>query len=183
MKELYPKIVEFLSEEMEEPVVKHYLDSAAKNVIYIGKDSCDSFLKSMNSYSSDQVNKGLQVAEDIVMFADEATSNNRKEMMGVSVAYFSEKAKCFKLDFIGIFSVSSTNAEILLDKIKEVSTERNIDFLKARFTCSDGVNTMSGAKTGLQRRFQGEAPYSVCVNCRCHRLALCFTHLRKGEFP
>ena len=82
VKELYPKIVEFLSEEMEEPVVKHYLDSAAKNVIYIGKDSCDSFLKSMNSYSSDQVNKGLQVAEDIVMFADEATSNNRKEMMG-----------------------------------------------------------------------------------------------------
>ena len=97
-------------------------------------------------------------------------------MMGVSVAYFSEKAKCFKLDFIGLFSVSST-------KIKEVFTERNIDLSKTRFTCFDGTNAMNGTKTGLQHRFQGEAPYSIYVNCRCHRLALCFTQLHKGEFP
>ena len=42
---------------------------------------------------------------------------------------------------------------------------------------------MSGTKTGLQQRFQGEAPYLMYVNCRCHRLALCFAHLRKREFP
>ena len=119
VKELYPKMVEFLSEEMEEPAIKQYLDSAAKNATYAVKDSWDSFLKAMNSYFSDQVNEELQAAEDIVVFADEATSNNRKEMMRVSVAYFSEKAKCFKLDFIGLFSVSSTKAEILLDKIKK----------------------------------------------------------------
>ena len=119
VKELYPKMIEFLSEEMEEPVIKQYLDSAAKNATYTGKDSCDSFLKAMNSYFSDQVNEELQAAaEDIVVFVDEATSNNRKEMMRVSVAYFSEKAKCFKLDFIRLFSVSSTKAEILIKSKK-----------------------------------------------------------------
>ena len=168
---------------MKEPVIKQYLGSAAKSVICTGKDSFDLFLKAMNSYFSDQVNEELQAAEDIVVFADEATSNNRKEIVGVSVIYFSEKAKCFKLDFIGLFSVSSTKAEILLDKIKEVFTERNIDLLKTKFICFDGTNTMSGTKTGLQCRFQGEASYSVYVNCRCHRLALCFTHLCKREFP
>ena len=49
VKELYPKMVEFLSGEMEESVIKQYLDSAAKNATY----SCDSFLKAMNSYFSD----------------------------------------------------------------------------------------------------------------------------------
>ena len=162
VKELYPKMVEFLSGEMEEPVIKQYLDSAAENATYTGKDSSDSFLKAMNSYFPDQVNEELQAAEGIVVFADEATSNSRKEMMGVSVAYFSEKAECFKLDFIGPFSVSSMKAEILLGKIK-------------RFTCFDGTNAMSGTKAGLQHRFQGEAPYSIYVNCRCHRLALFYT--------
>ena len=90
---------------MEEPVIKQYLDSAAKNATYTGKDSCDLFLKAMNSYFSDRVNEELQAAEDMVVFADEATSNNKKEMMGVSVANFSEKAKWFKLDFIRLFSV------------------------------------------------------------------------------
>ena len=78
VKELYPKMVEFLSEEMDEPVIKQYLDSAATNATHTGKDSCDSFLKAMNSYFSDQVNEELKAAEDIMVFADEATSNNRK---------------------------------------------------------------------------------------------------------
>ena len=74
-------------------MIKQYLDSAAKNATYTGKNSCDLFLKAMSSYFSDQVNEELQAAEDIVVFADEATSNNRKGKMGVSVNYFSEKAK------------------------------------------------------------------------------------------
>ena len=129
------------------------------------------------------MNEELQAAENIVVFADEATSNNRKEMMGVSVAYFNERAKCFKLSFMSLFSVSSTKAESILDKIKEVFNERNIDLSKTRFTWFDGTNGKSGTKTGLKRRFQGDAPYSIYVNCRCHRLALCFTHLHEGEFP
>ena len=37
-------------------------------------------------------------------------------------------------------------AEILLDKIKEVFTERNTDLSKTRFTCFDGTNAMNGTK-------------------------------------
>ena len=94
VKELYPKMVAFLSNELEEPVIKQYLESAAKNATYDGKNSCDSFLKAINSYLLNQVDEELQAADDIVVFADESKSNNRKEMMGVSVAYFREKYKC-----------------------------------------------------------------------------------------
>ena len=36
---------------------------------------------------------------------------------------------------------------------------------------------MSGKHTGLQRKFQHFAPFSIYVNCRCHRLAFCSKHL------
>ena len=51
MKELYPKMVEFLSEKIGVPVIKQYLDSVAKNGTCTGKDRYDSFLKVMNSSS------------------------------------------------------------------------------------------------------------------------------------
>lgn len=120
VKDLYPKMVELFSEEMEEPVIKQYLHGAAKNATYTGIDSCNLFLKAMNSYVSDQVNEEFQAAEDIVVFADEATSNNRNEMVGISVVQrsrFFEKAKCFKLDFMG-YSVSSTKTETLIKSKK-----------------------------------------------------------------
>ena len=31
---------------------------------------------------------------------------------------------------------------------------------------------------GLQRHIQNYAPHSIYINCRNHRLALCFKHLR-----
>ena len=41
---------------------------------------------------------------------------------------------------------------------------------------------MSGEKTGVQQRYHCEAPFSIYVNCQCHRLALCFKHL-VNKFP
>ena len=67
--------------------------------------------------------------------------------------------------------------------MKEEFTEINIDLLKTRFSCFDGTNTMSRAKTVLQHRFQGKASYSIYVNCRCHSLALCFSYLIKEKIP
>ena len=40
----------------------------------------------MNCYFSDQVNEKVQATEDIMAFAYEATSNIRKEMIGIFVA-------------------------------------------------------------------------------------------------
>ena len=40
---------------------------------------------------------------------------------------------------------------------------------------------MLGERSGLQRRIHHISPHSMCVNCRCHRLALCFRHLI-GQF-
>ena len=60
--------------------------------------------------------------------------------------------------------------------------ERGIDISRTRFVCFDGTNAMSGEKTGVQRRYRCEAPFSIFIYFRCHRLALCFKHL-VNKFP
>ena len=105
------------------------------------------------------------------MFADEATLPARKEMIGIYISYFDENLKSFCLDFLTLQSISSTKSEVIIDKIKKLLSERGIDISRTRFVCFDGE------KTSVQRRYRCEAPFSMYVTYRRHRLALCFKHL------
>ena len=104
VKELYPKLVSFLANDIKEPVVKQYLDACKKS-------------------------------------------------------------------------------EVNIDKIKIIRlSERGIDISRTWFVCFDGTNVMSSEKAGVQQRYWCKAPFSIYVNCWCHRLALCFKHL-VNKFP
>ena len=89
--------------------------------------------------------------------------------MGVFIGYFDEVSKSFMLDFISLVSVSSTKSEILIEKIKEIMIHCGIN-TKTRFVCFDRANSMSGEKSGVQRRYRNDAPFSIYVNCRRNRL-------------
>ena len=81
------------------------------------------------------------------MFADEATSATRKEMIGSYISYFNENSESLCLDFLTLQSISFTKSEVIIDKIKEISSERGIDISRTRFVCFNGTNVMSGEKT------------------------------------
>ena len=98
-------------------------------------------------------------------------------MTGLFVSAYDEEKKEVVIEFVPIASVSSTKSGVLMDKIQEMLLNNNIDISNTRFSCLDGTNAMSGEPTGLQRRIHNLAPFSIYVNCRCHRLALCFKHL------
>ena len=93
-----------------------------------------------------------------------------KEMMGVVIGYFDEFLKSLIWDFISLVSVSSTKSEILIEKIKEIMMNCGIVITRTRFVCFNGTNSMSCEKSGVQRHYQNDAPFSIYVNCRCHRL-------------
>ena len=139
VKELYDKVIKFLAEELEEPVIKQYLETAARNATYESSSSCDSLLLSLDTYLCKSTDNRLQTANDIVVFADEATSVARKEMMGLFVSYFDEESKSFQLDFVSLAAVSSTKSEILIEKMKEILKEHGVDVIKTRFVCFDGT--------------------------------------------
>ena len=158
-----------MADEIEEPVTKQYLTSAAQNATYDSSDSCDSLLVSLDTYLKKTTLKRVVAAADIVLFADEATSVARKEMMGVFLSYFDEESKKFTLDFMSLVSVASTKSEILIEKMRSILNENGVEIKNTRFVCFDGTNSMSGEKNGVQRRYRNDAPFSIYVNCRCHR--------------
>ena len=98
--------------------------------------------------------------------------------MGVFIDYFDEVSKSLMLDFISLVSISSTKSEILIEKFKEIMMNCGNDITKTRFECFDGANSMSGEKSGVQRRYRNDTPFPIYVNCRCHRLL--FTKLLTG---
>ena len=163
-------MMRFLSDEMEEPFLRQYHESSAKNTTYESSDSCDSFLVSLNSYLKNTTCQRIVSADDILLFANEATSAARKEMMGVFIGYFDEVSKFLMLGFISLISISCTESEILIEKIKEIIMNCGIDITKTRFVCFDGPISMSNEKNRVQRRYQNDAHFSVYVNCACDRL-------------
>ena len=148
-----------------------YLEKCPKNAAYDSSDSYDALLNSLNLHLKEKSIRTLMEANDIVIFVDEATSLARKEMMGLFVSTHDEKNKRVVVEFVSIATVSSTQSAILMNKVRNILSDNNIDISKTRFSCLDGTNTMSGEHTGLQRRIRHFAPFSIYINCRCHRFS------------
>ena len=141
---LYPKFVEFLSSELQEPIIKQYLDTCAKNATYISHETCDSLIHSLDNYFLTKSNECINKCNDIVIYADESTSVARKEMLGIFLATFDEMDKKFKIEYVSLIEVSSTESKIVVHAIEKTLIKRDIDISKTRFCCLDGTNLMSG---------------------------------------
>ena len=152
-------MIKFLSDEINEPIVKQYLETCPKNAAYDSSDSCDSLLVALNSHLKEKLINTLINAVDLAIFADEATSAARKEMMGLLLSAYDEEKKAVVIEFVSIASVSSTKSEVLMDKVQEILLNNNINISNTRFSCLDGTNAMSGEHTGLQRRIHNLAPF------------------------
>ena len=153
-----------------------------KNTTYWSSDGCNSFLLLLNTYFKELENERACHAQDIVLFADEMTSTAWKEMIRMYISYLDKNSKSFCLDFLTLQSISSTKSEVIIHKIKEVLLEWGIDISRIGFVCFDGTKAMSSEKTGVQQGYRCEAPFSIYVNCQCHRLTLCFK-LLVNKFP
>ena len=102
LKRLYPKFVEFLSSELQEPIIKQYLDTCAKNATYISHETCDSLIHSLDNYFLTKPSEHIKKCDDIVIYAEESTPAARKEMVGIFLAIFDKMDKKFKIEYPSI---------------------------------------------------------------------------------
>ena len=87
-------MMKFLSDEIDEPEIKH-LETCPKNGAfnYDSTNSCDSVIVSLDSHLKEKSISTIVNAVDLVIFADEATSAARKEMVGLFLSSNDEEAK------------------------------------------------------------------------------------------
>lgn len=144
VKRIYPKLIDFLANEIQEPIIKQYLETCNKNATYCSHETCDSLIHSLEQFYFEETRERIQKSEDIVIYADESMSAARKEMLGIFIGSFDEADKDFKMDFIALTEVSSTKSEIVMEAVERTLREKEIDISKTRFSCLDGTNSMSG---------------------------------------
>ena len=71
-------MINFLFSELEEPIIKQYLDNYPGNTSYTSHDTCDSFLSCIYKYLWDQTKERLKLSADIMLFVGEASIVARK---------------------------------------------------------------------------------------------------------
>ena len=98
-------------------------------------------------------------------------------MIGIFLSWYNEDDREFVMEHLALLEVPSTKSAVLLDELVKILKKWEIDPQKTRFCCLDGTNSMLGEISSLQRRIRHISPHSMFINCRCHRLALCFKHL------
>ena len=109
---------------------------------------------------------------------DETTDISDHAELAIFVRYVDSDSYQATEEYLGLVEVyGSKGAEALFNLISEVLKGKGIEIKQMRFNGMDGTNTMSGERSGLQRRFRHEVPHTKYVNCRNHKLALVFVHL------
>ena len=123
-------MINFLSYEVEEPIIKQYLDNCPSSALYTSRKTCDSFISCIDKYLWEQTKERLKLLADIVLSADEASNTARKEMLGIFISLFDEKNKEFNMEFVSLVEVSSTSSETVMCAIERVFCEKDIGIEK-----------------------------------------------------
>ena len=127
----------------------------------------------MTLFFCQETNKRIRRSADIVLLADESTNATGSEMLGVFISSYDENTKKFYMDFISLVEVSSTASYIVMEGVVNALKGRNIHIKKVRFSCLDGINSMSGIHNGLQQRLSNHAPHAIYINCPFHLMVPC----------
>ena len=95
VKSFYQKFIEFLSNELKDPIIKQYLENCSENATYKSHETCDSLIASLDSFFWWETNKRIRRSADIVLFADKSTNAARSEMLGVFISSYDENTRTF----------------------------------------------------------------------------------------
>ena len=114
VKFMFLKFINFLADEMQEPIIKQSLESCNKNATYTSSDSCDSFLQAIDKFYSDDANARIKKNKDFTIYADESTSAARKEMLGIFIGTYDEEQNDVVINYLLLAQVSSAKSEIVI---------------------------------------------------------------------
>ena len=85
-------------------------------------------------------------------------------------------------DFIGLYEVASTGAEMIYSTIKDVLLRLNLTISKVRGQCYDGAATMARCKSGVATRINADEPRAIFTHSYGHSLNLaCCDAIKKSK--
>ena len=104
--------------------------------------------------------------------ADETTVSNRVEL-ATFVRYVHSDSNDVK-NFLGIVQIKGNkSAAQTFEIISQLFRDKGIEFCNMRFSGLDGINSMGGEITGLQRRLRHLSPHTKYITVEIADWRLC----------
>ena len=113
--------------------------------------------------------ENLQKSLFLTVMVDETTDVSNVEQVVICLRWVDENFEV-REEFVGLFEVASTGAEVIYAAITDVLLRLNLAISKIRGQCHDGAAAMSGSKSGVVTRMCAAEPRAVFTHCHKHSL-------------
>lgn len=141
----------------------------------------DQYISGTSKFFDKTLCNKLRSLSILSILSDEATAVNNNTYLSIFTRYIDPSNYYVVESFRGLVKLGASHSfAALMEAIKKVFEQKQIDMKNIYFSGFDGTNAMSSEINALQRKIQDEAPHSIYINCRCHRFALVFHHLIKN---
>ena len=102
----------------------------------------------------------LQSSEFLTLMADETTDASNKEQLVVVFRCVNDDLEELE-QFVGLYQLEATIANIIVTVLKDVMLALNLDIHALR----GGASVMFGAKTGVAKQIMVEEPHALFTHC------------------
>ena len=139
--------------------------------VYTSPDIQNEIIKLMGINISRDMAAQFQSSPFLTIMADETTDASNTEQVTLFIRWVTDDLQVHE-DFVGLYSVPSIAADMLVSVIKDVFMRMNLRFDKVRGQCYDGVSAMSGKRRGVAKQISDIEPRAVFTHCYGHALNL-----------
>ena len=118
-----------------------------------------------------EVSRNISGSHCFSIMADECTDCSNKEQFTINIRWVDQHLNEHE-EFIGLYQVSTIDAESLVSAIRDVLSRMNAKVADCRGQCYDGASNMGGARKGVAAIITQEESRALYMHCYGHALNL-----------
>ena len=159
-----------LLREDDQPILKKWR-TAKKTDKYVHNTIQNEMMKIMALQVLREVAQNIQSADFYSIMGDEATDISNVSQLVICLRWVDDDLVAHD-EFIGLKEMPCTNADSIVNELKDVLLRMKVRLNKCRGQCYDGCSTMTGNKNGVVLQIKQEELRALYTHCYAHSLNL-----------
>ena len=144
-----------------------------KSKIYTSERVKMEMLEAINDTIVEEIDTNLNSSKFLGIIVDESTDITIHKKLNIYIRCLRKESNEPVTHFVTCVAIHDGKANTIVDEIKKVFTQKEIDFSKCLSLASDGAAVMTGKHNGVGAILRREHnPRLVQVHCVAHRIAL-----------
>ena len=142
-----------------------------KQMKYTAPDIQNEFLQVMSLNILRNMARDIRNSNIFSIMADETADVSKIEQLVFCIRWVDNNLEAHE-ELIGLHPIPNTEADTLVNVIKDILLRLNLRIADARGQCYDGAASMAGKKSGVSVQFKSQNPKMLYTHCYGHALNL-----------